>query len=88
MFRAAGSYAAISLDAMRRAEHMQALALEEINHKYKVESDEVDPLDMTLDQFINLLETTPEDELNAQFRQYLEPLLDQIMQGQSNGGSV
>ena len=81
----------MTVDAVHRAERLQAMALANIHAQYQTEKPK-DLYAMTLDEFIAEMEEAQangtEDEFNVRIRAYIEPLIQQIQQpqqGATNG---
>lgn len=75
-----GPFAHNTYSAIRRAEQMQLLALQNIHSQFKT-SRPKDLYEMTFEDHMEMLEREDREELNARYREMLVPLLEQVLQG-------
>lgn len=83
MKEAKGNWSKVSIQALRKAEEMQGMAVSYINDSFSVESDELNLQHMTYGDFVRALEVAEKNgtrqELEQRLAAQLQPLIQQVM---------
>lgn len=73
----------MTVDAVRRASGLQALAMNQIHAQYRTIKDETDPFKMHLDQLLAEMEDAYANDtveaMNEKYRKILEPFIQMAM---------
>jgi Ca2+-binding EF-hand superfamily protein len=78
-----GNWSKVSIEAMRKAEEMQGMAVAYINDSFSVETDELDINQMTFGEFVRALEQAEKngtrEELERRLAEQLMPMIETVM---------
>jgi Ca2+-binding EF-hand superfamily protein len=78
-----GNWSKVSIEAMRKAEEMQGMAVAYINYSFSVETDELDINQMTFGEFVRALEQAEKngtrEELERRLAEQLMPMIETVM---------